>query len=69
MLSSRHGKLKQIQKKKVKQSTKNKTQAEQNTGLLNKKKKKKKEKVKRNYLGKVQRHKRNLGNSKGFEHR
>ena len=50
---------------KVKQNKyKNKTQAEQNTGLL-----KQKRKVKRNYLGKAQRCKRNLGNSKGFEHR
>ena len=58
MLPSKHEQLKQIQK--VKQNKyKNKTQAEQNTGLL-----KQKQKVKRNYLSKVQRRKRNLGNTK-----
>ena len=42
---------------------KTKIQAEQKWVCLTKRK------VKRNYLGKMQRRKENLGNSKGFEHR
>ena len=62
LLSSKREKLKQIQK--VKQNKyKNKIQAEQKLVCLTK------QKVKSNYLGKAQRRKRNLGNSKGFKHR
>ena len=62
MLSSKHEKLKQIQKVKQIKYKKQNTSRTKLVCLT-------KRKVKRIYLGKMQRRKGNLGISKGFEHR